>query len=153
MHRLALVIPPALVLLIFIAIMWIIASHITYFTLVSGLHPALPLILTMTGIIFILLSSIPFLRNKTTLNPMKPELTSVLIKTGLYQYSRNPIYLGFVIILLGWGFYLRNILAMLLIAGFVFYMNRFQIEPEEKSLRKAFGIQFEEYERKVPRWL
>ena len=93
------------------------------------------------------------MRLKTTLNPMKPELTTVLIKTGIYQYSRNPIYLGFVIILLGWGIYLSNALALLFVAGFVYYMNRFQIEPEEKSLSQIFGAQFEEYKHKVRRWL
>lgn len=84
---------------------------------------------------------------------MKPESSSTLIKTGLYRYSRNPIYLGLAVILFGWGVYLSNILTLLFLVGFVLYLNRFQIEPEEKSLEQRFGVQFEEYKHKVRRWL
>ena len=84
---------------------------------------------------------------------MKPELTTTLIKTGLYQYSRNPIYLGFVIMLTGWGLYLNNAPGLILVVGFIYYMNRFQIEPEEESLSRIFGTEFELYKRTVRRWL
>ncbi len=90
---------------------------------------------------------------KTTLNPIKPELTTVLIQNGPYRYSRNPIYLGFALILLGWSLYLSNFLALLLVAGFIGYMNQFQIKLEEKLLSQRFGNIFNEYKNNVRRWV
>ena len=152
MQRLTLLVPPVILVIIFATMMWIITKSIPFFS-VSHIHYAIPLFMVITGIFLILMSSVAFLGQKTTLNPMKPESASVLIKTGLYQYSRNPIYLGLATILLGWGLYLNNIMALLLITVFVYYMNRFQIKPEEKALRQIFGVQFEEYKNRVRRWL
>lgn len=153
MHRLTLLIPPALLLILFAILMWFIAMSLPQLSLTQEIHFSIPLFMVMSGIFLVLMSSVVFLRLKTTLNPMKPEFATVLIKTGVYQYSRNPIYLGLTIILLGWGVYLNNILALLFVAGFVYYINRFQIKPEEESLSKIFGVQFEEYKRSVRRWL
>ncbi|MDR4518459.1 MAG: isoprenylcysteine carboxylmethyltransferase family protein [Nitrosomonas sp.] len=131
--------------------MWLTAKFSPFLS-IKQIHASIPLFMVIAGVILILMSSVSFLRQKTTLNPMKPESSSVLIKTGLYQYSRNPIYLGLATILLGWGLYLNNIVALLCIAGFVYYMNRFQIEPEEETLGKIFGVQFDEYKGRVRRW-
>lgn len=90
---------------------------------------------------------------KTTVNPMKPDSASALVVTGIYRLTRNPMYLGFLWILLGWGIVLSHALAFLILPGFVLYMNRFQIEPEERALTTLFGQAFVDYRSCVRRWI
>lgn len=90
---------------------------------------------------------------KTTVNPMKPDSASALVVTGIYRVTRNPMYLGFLWILLGWGIVLSHALAFLILPGFVLYMNRFQIEPEERALTTLFGQAFVDYRSRVRRWI
>ena len=94
-----------------------------------------------------------FVRAKTTVNPMKPASASALVVSGLYARSRNPMYLGLLLILIGWAVYLSNGLAFLLLLAFILYMNRFQIEPEERALISLFGQEFVAYKSRVRRWL
>lgn len=63
------------------------------------------------------------------------------------------MYLGFLVVLIGWAIFLSNFVAFLLLPAFIFYMNRFQIEPEEKALFALFGKSFVDYKTKVRRWL
>lgn len=63
------------------------------------------------------------------------------------------MYLGFLALLTAWAVYLSNGLALVFPVGFVAYMNRFQIEPEEKALATLFGREFADYKSRVRRWL
>jgi protein-S-isoprenylcysteine O-methyltransferase Ste14 len=63
------------------------------------------------------------------------------------------MYLGFFLILIGWAIFLSHALSVLLLPAFVWYMNRFQIEPEERALASLFGEAFEAYRTRVRRWL
>jgi protein-S-isoprenylcysteine O-methyltransferase Ste14 len=76
-----------------------------------------------------------------------------LVTHGVYRISRNPMYLGFLLFLIGTGFFVANISALLLIMIFVLYMNRFQIEPEEKHLENSFGQTYIDYKTRVRRWI
>ena len=96
---------------------------------------------------------VSFRRAKTTVNPLNPETASALVTSGIYRRTRNPMYLGALVALLGWAVFLANALAFILTPLFVIYMNRFQIGPEEKTLTALFGPQFSEYCSKVQRWL
>jgi len=95
---------------------------------------------------------IQFYRAKTTTNPKNPSKASSLVTNGIYKYSRNPMYLGLLLILLGWGLWLANAFNVLLAAGFVSYMNTFQIQPEESSLTSLFGTEYKQYCIRVRRW-
>jgi len=57
----------------------------------------------------------------------------------MYRYTHNPMYVGFLLFLIGWGIFLSSLYALALILGFVLYMNRYQIKPEEKALESVFG--------------
>jgi protein-S-isoprenylcysteine O-methyltransferase Ste14 len=94
-----------------------------------------------------------FRNAETTINPMKPESSSALVASGIYRWTRNPMYLGLLWILLGWGIYLSNAPAYLVLPGFVLYMNRFQIEPEERALTRIFGPAFAAYRAHVRKWI
>ncbi len=63
------------------------------------------------------------------------------------------MYVGLLFILIGWGLFLSNLYSLALPAGFVLYMNRFQIRPEEKALEAIFGEEFLAYKIRVRRWL
>ncbi len=92
-------------------------------------------------------------RTRTTVNPMKPESASSLVVTGIYGVTRNPMYLGLLLSLFGWAYFLSNGLAFIFLPVFVWYMNRFQIQPEETALSAKFGKDFATYCSRVRRWL
>jgi protein-S-isoprenylcysteine O-methyltransferase Ste14 len=83
---------------------------------------------------------------------LKPRASS-MVTWGVYSRSRNPMYLGGLIMLLGWAVYVSNVLAFLLLPAYVLYINRFQIAPEERALTALFGQSYAAYQLRVRRWL
>jgi len=77
----------------------------------------------------------------------------VLVARGIYRYSRNPMYLGFLLLLTALACYLMNAAAFILLPLFLLYMNRFQIVPEERHLLQKFGTEYQAYTTQVRRWL
>jgi len=94
-----------------------------------------------------------FRRAKTTVNPLKPEASTALVTGGIYRWTRNPMYLAMLLLLLAWACIVSNWAALAMLPLFVAYLNRFQIAPEERALQARFGTEFESYRRKVRRWL
>lgn len=89
----------------------------------------------------------------TTVNPTKPGSSSSLVQSGIYKYTRNPMYLGFACFLFGLGLFFNNIFSIFLVLAFVGYMTVFQIKPEEQALSKIFGKHFQQYKISTRRWL
>ncbi len=152
-HILELKIPPAVLVAFTGALMWMVSATTTAAALVIPGRSWGAAILMLAGIIIAGLGVASFRRAKTTVNPMKPGAAAVLVDGGIYRLTRNPMYLGCLVVLLGWAVYLANIIAFLLLPAFVFYMNRFQIAPEEKALVERFGESFVAYQTRVRRWL
>jgi protein-S-isoprenylcysteine O-methyltransferase Ste14 len=96
---------------------------------------------------------IAFRRHGTTVHPMHPETASTVVETGIYRYTRNPMYLGLAALLAAWGVWLANGLALVLLPGFVACLTRFQILPEERAMLGNFGAQYADYMTRVRRWL
>ncbi|MBT4603874.1 MAG: isoprenylcysteine carboxylmethyltransferase family protein, partial [Bacteroidetes Order II. Incertae sedis bacterium] len=96
---------------------------------------------------------ISFKKVGTTVHPMQPEKASALVTSGVYQVSRNPMYLGLLLGLISWGLYLSSLWAVACCVLFVAYMNRFQIAPEERAMEKRFGEDFNMYRQRTRRWL
>jgi protein-S-isoprenylcysteine O-methyltransferase Ste14 len=94
-----------------------------------------------------------FRKAKTTMNPFKPGATSALVIDGVYRFTRNPMYVGLLITLLGWAAFLSQPLVLVFLPLFVLYMTQFQIKPEERFLSSLFGTEYKEYMAKVRRWL
>ncbi|MBU2970844.1 isoprenylcysteine carboxylmethyltransferase family protein [Pseudoalteromonas sp. C2R02] len=146
-------VPPPIVMLIFAVLMWGI-SQISINIEMSYLIRMLSLLtLILFGMLFCIAGVVSFKLAKTTTNPLKPEAATSLVVSGIYKYSRNPMYLGFALFLLAWSVYLASMLSILGVVVFVCYMNQFQIMPEEAALNKVFGDEFEQYKSKVRRWL
>jgi protein-S-isoprenylcysteine O-methyltransferase Ste14 len=152
MHALQLKVPPPAVALTFALIMWLVSWAVPQLGFDFPGRVLIAVTLALAGAIIAVSGVAAFRRSKTTINPMKPESSTSLVVSGVYKVSRNPMYLGFLLILAGWAVFLSNLLAFLLLPAYVIYMNRFQIEPEERSLRSIFP-KFSAYERRVRRWL
>lgn len=89
----------------------------------------------------------------TTVSPLNPQTASSLVTVGPYGWTRNPMYLGLTCLLLAWATYLGSPSAFLGPPLLVAYLTRFQILPEERALQRLFGSTYEEYKKKVPRWI
>ena len=94
-----------------------------------------------------------FKKHKTTINPIKIETASSLVVSGIFNYSRNPMYLGMALILLGLSLKFNLIGGLIFTALFILFITNFQIKPEEKAMQKIFGEEFLSYKNKVRRWL
>jgi protein-S-isoprenylcysteine O-methyltransferase Ste14 len=114
---------------------------------------AVALSLVLLGGAVALAGVVAFRRERTTVNPMTPGATSSVVSSGVYRYSRNPMYLGFLLALAGLAVYLSNAAAVVLLVAFVAYMNRYQIKPEERALLAKFGLAFAQYMSSVRRWV
>lgn len=93
-----------------------------------------------------------FRRARTSVSPVRPALASALVTHGPYRFSRNPMYLGYAVALLGWSVWLAQPWGLLGVAFFVAYITRFQILPEERHLSSRFPAQYAAYSRAVRRW-
>ena len=133
--------------------MWLIAEAGPRVEVGQTLRLAVAITLFLLGALVALAGVLAFRSSRTTVDPRKPEATSALVSSGVYRYSRNPMYVGFALCLLAWGVFLTSAWALIGVIVFVMYMNRFQIAPEERALRELFGEDFRDYERRVRRWL
>lgn len=145
-------IPPAIIFLFFGGFMYGLA----YFLPVGGFDffgkRYIIKVLLFVAIVIAIWSIAQFLISKTTIDPVTPSKVSKLVTGGLYKYSRNPMYLALLLILLGWCLWLGNAFNLILAALFVKYMNVFQIIPEEEILIQIFGKEYRQYCTKVRRW-
>jgi len=153
MHALELKVPPPASVLFIALLMWLISWTVPQLGFDFLGRVLFAGALALAGIIVAVSGVASFRRAKTTLNPMKPESSTSLVVSGVYKFTRNPMYLGFLLVLAGWAVFLSNLLAFLLLLAFILYMNRFQIEPEERALRSRFPAEFAAYECRVRRWL
>src|SRR5689334_4253643 len=146
-------IPPPVVALLAGAAMWGIALVTPRMDIPDFVRVAAGITLAIAGIATAVSGVIAFRRASTTVNPLKPETTSALVTTGVYRHTRNPMYVGLGLALLGWAAYLASIPALLGPPAFVAYISRFQIAPEERALAALFGTAFADYRARVRRWL
>ena len=94
-----------------------------------------------------------FRKARTTILPHRLDRTSAFVAHGVYRVTRNPMYLGLLLVLLAWAVRLSNLPALAFLPAFVLYMDRFQIRPEERVLREKFGDAFADYAKSVRRWI
>ena len=110
-------------------------------------------LLLILGFYIIIRSSRLFAKAKTSINPLRPHKSTSLITNDIYKYSRNPMYFGYLLILLSSSVYLGNVLSIIIIPLFIFIINFIQIKPKEEALKDLFGPNYDEYLLKVRRWI
>ena len=146
-------IPPPLVAIFTAAIMWLAVPMVPTFQIASPLRLAISIAFLVFGAACLLLGGRALIVAKTTFNPIQIEKASSLVTSGIFNYSRNPMYLGLAALLVGWTAYLAS---PWLLAGpvlFIAFINRFQITPEERAMSAKFGNDFATYKTRVRRWL
>ncbi len=94
-----------------------------------------------------------FRRVRTTVNPLHPERASSMVTSGIFRFTRNPMYVGIALVLLGFFLAFGALSAILGLPAFVGYITRFQILPEERILEAKFGSAYAAYRARVRRWL
>jgi protein-S-isoprenylcysteine O-methyltransferase Ste14 len=153
MSRLEHKLPPPVVALFVAFMMWGVARFTGPISIAFGLRLVAALVLVGTGLAIAIAGIVQFRRAGTTTNPFHPDAASSLVDDGIYRFTRNPMYLGMLLTLLGWAAFLASPMALVLTPLFVLYMNRFQIGPEERALSARFGAAFDAYTASVRRWL
>ena len=111
------------------------------------------LALAFAGVVIAIAGVCSFRASRTSVDPRTPDKASQLVVAGVYRWSRNPMYLGMLLLMTGWGVHLSNAAAFCLLPAFVGYMTAFQIKPEERILRAKFGASYAEYMSAVRRWV
>ena len=153
MSSLELKIPPPLVGLTVAALMWLAAAMVPALTVDWAASRWLAAGLLLIGLAFDFAGLWLFVKARTTVNPLSPQNTTSIVRSGVYSLSRNPMYVGMLCLLSAWAVYLQSGAALLLLPVFVFYIDRFQIQPEERFLMSQFGSDYESYRASVRRWL
>lgn len=146
-------IPPPMLAALFMFGMWLIDQNILGSVLDETVRLSVAIGLASFAILSSVLGVVAFVKAKTTTNPLQPERAGTLVTTGIYQYTRNPMYLGFLCLLLAWGVFLANGFSLILAILFVPVMNLLQIIPEERAMELNFREHYITYKARVRRWL
>jgi len=151
LQALDLKLPPPVIAFVCGGLMWGVAEAVPLLAIVA-MPDNIAMVFAGVGVMIALVAVISFMLSRTTINPHRPDQTSHLVTSGLYRFSRNPMYLAVFLMLVSWGFWLQNIAAILLLPLFPLYITEFQIKPEEKHLEQLFGKRYREYCSRVRRW-
>ncbi|WP_439150426.1 methyltransferase family protein [Sulfitobacter sp.] len=144
-------IPPLAQLLAGFALAGLLA---TYLPLGDFDAPALLVLITaLSGGVFLLPAVESFVKHETTVNPQSPSQATTLVTDGIYSITRNPMYVGMLIVLMAFVVWLGAPSASLAAGAFFLSIDRFQIRAEERFLGQNFGKTYEDYTKRVPRWL
>jgi protein-S-isoprenylcysteine O-methyltransferase Ste14 len=116
-------------------------------------HRIAAAVLLLSGIGVAAVGVVQFRLAQTTVNPVVPDRASSMVTTGVFALSRNPMYLGMALALLGLAAWRSTLPGYVLVPLFGVYMNEFQIKPEERALLARFSEEFSAYMSKVRRWV
>lgn len=156
-------IPPVIVVAVLAGAMWALRAAVPGLTVAgagrlafsSGVRAleVLALVLLVLGILVAGAGVREFRRASTTVDPLNPDKASAIVETGVFRFTRNPMYLGMLLLLAALAAWLANPAAAAGPVAFVLYMNRFQIRPEERALERRFGDPYRAYLGRVRRWI
>lgn len=144
-------IPPPIVT--FICSLAIYFSKTFFIQFYSYNNNTISLFLLILGLTVFILAVKAFNRQKTTVNPLDPKQASSLVSSGIFKYSRNPMYLGMLIILLAISFKFNLVGGIVISLFFYIFITKFQILPEEEAMNELFGDEFIEYSNRTRRWI
>jgi protein-S-isoprenylcysteine O-methyltransferase Ste14 len=146
-------IPPPAVAVFVAIIMWGVSRATPSWEVPALARTGVALAIAAIGVAFSVSGVIAFRRAKTTINPTTPEAASSLVSSGVYRVTRNPMYVGFLFVLVAWAVFLSSGWSLPGPLVFAAYIHRFQITPEERALSALFGTEYSVYKARVRRWL
>lgn len=146
-------IPPPVYMLLCGALMWFVA-HTPYALIVDvPFERFLAAIVAMAAIAIDVTAIWHFRQSRTTINPLNPQKSSSLVTHGIYRYTRNPMYVGMLLLLIAWALLLESVTSLLGPAAFVVTLTTMQIRPEEEAMKSLFPDEYQDYCRRVRRWM
>jgi protein-S-isoprenylcysteine O-methyltransferase Ste14 len=142
---------PPVWLALFVALAWVQARYLPVWPWSYPMIDLLAGVLVGAGLLLMGLALAEMRRARTTIIPHLPP--DALVTTGVFNRSRNPVYLGDTLVLAGLVLFWRAWPSLLLVPLFMWLVTDRFIRPEEARLRARFGAQFEHWARRVRRWL
>tara|TARA_Y100000590_G_scaffold468646_1_gene652352 strand:- start:327 stop:788 length:462 start_codon:yes stop_codon:yes gene_type:complete len=152
LKMLELKVSPLIVTLIFGFLMWTVSILIS-FNYGHYFFKSASCLVFLVGLVIALVAVLKFRKEDTTVDPRDPTKSERLVVTGVYRYTRNPMYLSFLLFLVSYGLFLGNLANLISLLLFILYMNLYQIKPEEKILLAKFQSSYRVYMQTVRRWL
>ena len=146
-------IPPVLMLVICIPLSWGLAFLLPVMSFGGAWRYAVAVAFLLIAFVILFVAVRSFHVAQTTVNPFTPDDTEQLVTTGLYRFSRNPMYVAMASILVGIAFFFGNIASFLSVVLFCCVITQLQIKPEEKVLAEMFGQSFLDYSHRTRRWM
>ncbi len=151
--KLALKVPPPIQALVCGFLMWVIDKQLPGGQFESAIQLPMTILFAVSGIVLVVFSMLAFRRASTTVDPFHPEEASQLVVDGFFGYSRNPMYVSLLLVLMSWAIWLGSVYNVSVLILFVTYITFFQIKPEEEAMRSLFGETYEHYCSRVRRWI
>lgn len=146
-------IPPLVIMLLCAVLAWVLARSAPGVSVVLPVRTLIVVLLLVAGVLLAVAGVRAFRKADTTVDPRSPDQSRSIVRSGPFGFTRNPMYLGMVLVLFGFCAYLANPMALIGVVVFAAYITRFQIIPEERLLLAKFGEPFAQYMRSVRRWI
>ncbi len=153
MAGLKLKVPPVAQGLLALILIWLSGRFWPLYRIEIVSRNAVSLGIILLGVVVGAAGVCAFIRLRTTVDPRYPDKATRLVVGGVYKYSRNPMYLAILLVLVGVTVYLGALSSLLVVFLFVVTINRYQIVPEEQSLLRKFGDAYRQYTERVRRWI
>ncbi|MFZ6040344.1 methyltransferase family protein [Vibrio natriegens] len=153
MRKLELRVPPVAVFLLVVLLMYWLKGLTPTFKITVPLVEFVVAALTLLSGFIGIAGVYEFRKAKTTVNPVKPESASSVVNTGVFAYTRNPMYVALLLLIIALGLWWQHLSVIPCGALFISYMNRYQIKPEEHVLERLFGEDYLKYKNRVRRWI
>ena len=144
-------IPPPIIVLVLIVSIYFSSKKIDPINIPLQLE--ISIFILSAGILIFVNPVLQFIKSKTTVNPIQFEEVNKLVTSGIFKYSRNPMYLGMLMIVLSTSIFYLNIYSILTPLLFILWINKFQIKREEEFLIEKFGDEYLSYKKKTRRWI
>ena len=144
-------IPPPLLVVILVVSNYFSSKKIDLIHLPN--QDFISILILLIGMLILINPIFKFIKSKTTIDPIKFKKVNKLITSGIYKYSRNPMYLGLLMIVISTSIFFLNILSITTPFLFYCWINRFQIKREEIFLTEKFGKEYLLYMTKTRRWI
>jgi protein-S-isoprenylcysteine O-methyltransferase Ste14 len=139
-----------------IALICIVINYLSTYLINPIKFPNIEIIgglILLLGVATAMLATLLFKKDKTTVNPMNPEETTTLVTNGIFSITRNPMYLGLFLSISSTILFFGSWFGIIILMFFVWYINKFQIIPEEEAMKKLFGNKYDDYRQNVRRWI
>ena len=139
-----------------IALICIVINYLSTYLINPIKFPNIEIIgglILLLGVATAVLATLLFKKDQTTVNPRNPEKTTTLVTNGIFSITRNPMYLGLFLSISSTILFFGSWFGIIILMFFVWYINKFQIIPEEEAMEKLFGNNYSEYRQKVRRWI